>query len=909
MAQTRWIFAAMAVGALVGCGGSESSPGVDSGVVVDGGPDDLGAADTGPADTGPADAGVPDAGPADAGAPDTGPADTGPADDGATDAPVGDGAVGACQSNADCASNELGQRVCDSLTGRCVVCTGSDRSACAMGEFCGADNRCVPGCARDSDCAADGGARFCDTRRNVCVACTADAQCAPGTVCDNGTCAPGCAPEQACPSGQACCAGACLATDSNLAHCGACGNVCRTTNGTPACAMGRCGVGACAAGYGNCDGDAANGCETDTQVSATHCGACGNACQAGANATAQCSNGRCSDTCNMGFGDCDGAPSNGCETDTRTAVAHCGRCGAMCPAPANATARCAGGVCGFTCNEGFGDCDGDPGNGCETDTRTSARHCGMCNNACAAGSNAAGVCAAGRCGLRCVDGYADCDMASGNGCETSLATSAHCGRCNAACGGSTPFCAASGDAVACVSGCAAGQARCGGACVDTARDADHCGACDTVCPAAPNAARSCVGGRCGVVCNAGYGDCDGNAANGCETDLRTSTQHCGACRTACPAGANATATCAMGACGLSCATGFNNCDGNAANGCESLAASDASHCGACGRSCDGGTCQGGTCVACGVCGSGRDGAFSPSGSVTMRGGTYRFTSVTIPAGVTVRVEGTEPLRIFSTGAVRIQGTLDLRGQAGGTGAVGNSQVNNEGAPGAAGGAGGRGGYYPSSYIAGTNGQGPGGGLGAGVGGNTSAGPGGGGGGHAAMGGAGVRGTCCAARCGSDLTFAGAAGGTSYGTALVDMLRGGSGGGGGAFGGADNGGGGGGGGGGGALLVVAPSVEVSGSVLADGGNGGDAAPGYDGGAGGGGSGGTVWFRADRVIVTGTVRAEGGRGGLTTVGSTCGIGGAGGVGAPGRIRVDGRTVMGVTVPMFTAGAFACTGAPCE
>jgi hypothetical protein len=63
------------------------------------------------------------------------------------------------------------------------------------------------------------------------------------------------------------------------------------------------------------------------------------------------------------------------------------------------------------------------------------------------------------------------------------------------------------------------------------------------------------------------------------------------------------------------------------------------------------------------------------------------------------------------------------------------------------------------------------------------------------------------------------------------------------------------------------------------------------------------------VTGTVRAEGGRGGLTTVGSTCGIGGAGGVGAPGRVRVDGRTVMGVTVPMFTAGAFACTGAPCE
>jgi len=412
-----------------------------------------------------------------------------------------------------------------------------------------------------------------------------------------------------------------------------------------------------------------------------------------------------------------------------------------------------------------------------------------------------------------------------------------------------------------------------------------------------------------VVCAAGFGDCDGNAGNGCETDLRASTQHCGACSNACASGAGATATCSAGVCGLTCATGLNNCDGNAANGCESTSASDPNHCGTCGQSCQGGTCQGGTCVACGVCGSGRDGAFDPPGSLTLRSGTYRFTTFTVRAGVVVRVEGTEPLRIFTTGAVRVVGTLDLRGLPGSVGAAGNGELLNQGAGGPAGGAGGRGGYFPGSYVPGANGQGPGGGIGAGATEATSAGPGGGGGGHATMGGAGVRGTCCAARCGNDLTFAGPNGGAAYGTTQIDMLRGGSGGGGGAFGGADNGGGGGGGGGGGAVLIVGPSIEVTGSLLADGGTGGDAVSTLDGGGGGGGSGGTVWLRGDRVMLTGTVRAEGGRGGLTAVGGTCGLGGTGGAGAVGRIRVDGRMVMGVTAPMFAAGTFACTGAPCE
>lgn len=41
----------------------------------------------------------------------------------------------------------------------------------------------------------------------------------------------------------------------------------------------------------------------------------------------------------------------------------------------------------------------------------------------------------------------------------------------------------------------------------------------------------------GVVCATGMGDCDADATNGCETDLRTTPAHCGRCERACGGGA------------------------------------------------------------------------------------------------------------------------------------------------------------------------------------------------------------------------------------------------------------------------------------------------------------------------------------------------------------------------------------
>ncbi|MFC1654507.1 MopE-related protein [Myxococcota bacterium] len=293
-----------------------------------------------------------------------------------------------------------------------------------------------------------------------------------------------------CAPGETDCAGTCVDTNTNVSHCGTCGNACQFAHAAASCAAGSCVMGACDTGWENCDGDPVNGCEADLTSTAT-CGACDNACQFD-HATATCDAGSCvMGGCDANWGDCDGDPLTGCETDLSNDDLNCGACALACTAPE----FCSQGVCGVTCPGGLVRCGGV----C-VDTNTDLNHCGACDNACTV-ANGTPACVAGNCTVgSCDAGFGDCDSAYANGCETALGTDLNCSRCGETC----TFTHASGS---CVAG-------------------------------------SCVMGNC----DTGWGDCDLNPATGCEADL-TSEQTCGNCNTSC----QANESCQNGQCIFYCA--------------------------------------------------------------------------------------------------------------------------------------------------------------------------------------------------------------------------------------------------------------------------------------------------------------------------------------------------------------------
>lgn len=67
-------------------------------------------------------------------------------------------------------------------------------------------------------------------------------------------------------------------TQTDRANCGACGNVCTGGNATWACNAGRCEVIACDAGFLDCNGSAADGCESNPDTDPSNCGGCGTEC-------------------------------------------------------------------------------------------------------------------------------------------------------------------------------------------------------------------------------------------------------------------------------------------------------------------------------------------------------------------------------------------------------------------------------------------------------------------------------------------------------------------------------------------------------------------------------------------------------------------------------------------------------
>jgi hypothetical protein len=172
--------------------------------------------------------------------------------------------------------------------------------------------------------------------------------------------------------------------------------------------------------------------------------------------------------CDAGFADCDGAAATGCEIGLQNDVSHCGACGNVCPPIANGTAACTAGACGVAaCEAGYtlssGNCipitiTCSVTNGTGTQTWNGTQY-GACNaTSCDSGYHLAeSACAANviACTLAnatatqtwngtaydactvnsCIVGYANCNAISADGCEVNTLTdSNNCGTCGHACG-------------------------------------------------------------------------------------------------------------------------------------------------------------------------------------------------------------------------------------------------------------------------------------------------------------------------------------------------------------------------------------------------------------------------------------------------------------------------------------------
>lgn len=596
----------------------------------------------------------------------------------------------ACDDRSDCAAPE--RAVSESVT--CAEDSGTCQLVCGAGTA-DCNQRAADGCevtlATDLD--------HCGACDSPCDLDNADAQCLGGR-CQIAACADGfqncnTLVEDGCE----------IDVTTDLDHCGACNRACSNHHGSSLCEEGVCQI-ACDENFENCNQDLVDGCEsnldrdvlncqsceascdassaeltafcdgagdgcgetecepglgdcdgdgecTDDLGSSMDCGRCGNECHV-PHGTPSCDEGVCAVAeCDEGSGrewaDCDGMAKNGCERELNSDRSFCGACDNDCTllldAGLHATdVGCAGGGCVITsCDTGWADCDGDFENGCEVDTATDPRQCGGCGDAggvdCDAEYlNGTGACVDSKCEFAaCDEEFGDCNLDAGaglrgDGCETPVRfNDEHCGGCDLACktGEGTIANTCGGDGATCVPRCADDFGDCNddprdGCETDTRSSDDHCGACDRECDDV-NADNECVAGVCVPDCATGYESCDDDPRNGCEQSTR-SVQHCGGCDESCSSEGGGTPACSSGACTVACEGDFDNCNDEDAerDGCETNTNTSIAHCGGCNQRCgnqhvDELSCSGGRCEP--TCDDGwcvddpRDGCTAPVGSV------------------------------------------------------------------------------------------------------------------------------------------------------------------------------------------------------------------------------------------------------------------------------------------------------
>lgn len=127
------------------------------------------------------------------------------------------------------------------------------------------------------------------------------------------------------------------------------------------------------------------------------------------------------------------------------------------------------------------------------------------------------------------------------------------------------------------------------------------------------------------------------------------------------AGRDAPRTDAPGLDAPTCGEGLADCNGDSVDGCETDLMTTPRHCGSCTRGCAAGEeCGGGMCARVAPS-TGVEGAFAPTASLILAPGIHEFTTIDIPAGVTIYTEGSGVLDLRATGAVHIDGVVDVSG--------------------------------------------------------------------------------------------------------------------------------------------------------------------------------------------------------------------------------------------------------
>lgn len=427
---------------------------------------------------------------------------------------------------------------CPSRFPRCLE--GSCQSSCGpMMVDC--NGVCVNPLTDNSYCGATGD----------CEDANAGQTCLDGTVCKQGLC------QDTCPSSQVYCNGRCIDPESDKDYCGAqkdCTGYTSCLDGE-VCYQSKCGQN-CSGGQIFCDGRC-----VDPQTERAFCGASSDCIGVHAGVSCSdrqvCDKGQCRTGCSDGFVICGGV----C-IDHQTDLTYCG-----------ADARCTG----------YSSCEGDQV--CED---------GKCEDICKVEGEML-------CDGKCIDPTSNDNYCGAKEDCKSLNRGSVCAawsKCQ--------------DSV-CVDKCPIGQIMCSNTCVSPLKDLNYCGAsapcdinpgvnCETTVSQAYDVL--CANGSCSYkACKPDYFDCDADKSNGCESYPK-SPKSCGSCSNDCTKLKNVSeASCTVGVCGIvKCVPGFGNCDNNVSNGCETDTNTTATHCGFCGQNCStlpnvlNGSCDAGNCI-------------------------------------------------------------------------------------------------------------------------------------------------------------------------------------------------------------------------------------------------------------------------------------------------------------------------